>query len=86
MSAFDQSMPGLQRHQPFPPVWRAHCACWFRVGQAGEIAVCACRSWWRVSKRGRWCAISKRRALRVLLREVRRELACFEASGRWPAG
>ena len=52
----------------------------------GEIAACECRSLWRVSKRGRWHAISKRRALRALLPELMRELSYFEVAGGWPAG
>ena len=63
-----------------------HCMCSFRVGLVGEIAACGCRWWWRVSKRGRWYAVSKRRAFRVLVSELRRELSYYEATGSWPAG
>jgi len=42
--------------------------------------------WWRVGKRGRWYAISERRAFRVLARELERELGYFEVTGDWPAG
>jgi hypothetical protein len=52
----------------------------------GQIAVCECRSWWRAGKRGRWYAISKRRAFRALLPELMRELGHFEVTGRWPTG
>jgi hypothetical protein len=51
----------------------------------GEIAACGCRFWWRAGKRGRWYAISKRRALHALVRELRRELSYFEVTGNWPA-
>ena len=34
----------------------------------------------------RWYAISRRRALRVLTRELRRELDYFDVTGNWPAG
>ncbi|HEV2375266.1 MAG TPA: hypothetical protein VGS19_24285 [Streptosporangiaceae bacterium] len=60
-----------------------HCRCLFRAGKPGEVAACECRSWWRVSKRGRWHAISKRRAFRRLLPGLRRELSYFEATGTW---
>ena len=64
-----------------------HCLCSFRVGRAGEIAACECRSWWwRVGKHGHWHAISKRRAFRALRTELMRELSCFEVTGDWPAG
>jgi len=62
------------------------CLCSFRAGQVGEIAACGCRLWWRVGKRGRWYAISERRAFRVLARELERELGYFEVTGDWPAG
>ena len=62
------------------------CLCSFRAGKAGEIAACGCRFWWRVGKRGRWYAISRRRALGVLARELRRELDYFDVTGNWPAG
>jgi hypothetical protein len=62
------------------------CLCSFRAGRVGEIAVCGCCFWWRVGKRGRWCAISKRRAFRALVDELGRELSYFEATGNWPAG
>ena len=52
--------------------------------QGGEIAACECRSWWRAWKRGRWYAISKRRAFRALLPELMRELSYYEMTGRWP--
>jgi hypothetical protein len=58
--------------------------CSFRAGRPGEIAACDCRSWWRVSKRGRWYAISKRRAFRALLPGLIQQLRHFEATGRWP--
>ena len=86
MGASDQPVKRLPPHEPLPPVWRMHCLCAFRVGRRGEIAVCQCRSWWRVGRRGRWYAISKRRAFRALLPELRRELGYFETTGRWPAG
>jgi hypothetical protein len=84
MGAFDQPVRRLPPYEPLPPVWRMHCLCTFRAGRRGEIAACACRSWWRVGRRGRWHAISKRRAFRALLAELRRELGCFETTGRWP--
>jgi hypothetical protein len=66
-------------------VWRMHCRCRFRVGRPGEIAACRCGFWWRVSKRGRWYAISKRRAFRALTADLIRELGYLEVTGRWPA-
>ncbi len=56
-----------------------------RAGQPGEIATCGCGFWWRVSKRGRWYAISKRRAFRALMPGLMRELGYLEVSGHWPA-
>jgi len=85
MSAFDPLVRRLQPHEPTPPVWRMPCLCSFRAGTPGEIAACACCSWWRVSRRGRWYAIYKRRAFRALLPGLRRELRYFELTGRWPA-
>jgi len=84
MGVFDQPVQPLQPHEPIPPVWRMFCRCSFQVGRRAEIAVCECRSWWRVSKRGRWYPISRRRAFRALLPEVRRELSHFEVTGGWP--
>jgi hypothetical protein len=86
MSAFDWSVTSPQSHEPFPPVWRMFCRCSFRVGRRGEIAACDCRALWRVSKRGRWYAISRRRAFRALLPHLKRELDYFEATGNWAAG
>ncbi len=86
MGVFDQPVKRLQSYDPFPPVWRMRCLCSFRAGKAGEIAACGCRFWWRVGTRGRWYAISRRRALRVLTRELRRELDYFDVTGNWPAG
>jgi hypothetical protein len=54
------------------------------VGRPGEIAACGCGFWWRVSKRGRWYAISKRRAFRALMPGLIRELGYLEVTGRWP--
>jgi hypothetical protein len=86
MSAFDPSVNRVRSHDPTPPMWRMHCLCSFRAGKPGEIAVCECRCWWRVSRRGRWYAISRRRAFRALLPELRRELSYFEEAGGWPPG
>jgi hypothetical protein len=86
MSPFDPSAHRVQPHDPTPPVWRMYCLCLFRPGARGEIAPCHCGSWWRVGRRGRWHAISRRRAFRALLPELRRALAHFEAAGTWPAG
>jgi hypothetical protein len=86
MSAFDQPVKHLPSCEPFPPLWRMQCQCSFRVGRPGEIAACACRFWWRVGKRGRWYAISKRRAFRALVPDLRRGLSYFEAAGACPAG
>lgn len=44
----------------------------------------AVRLWWRVSKRGRWHAISKRRAFRALMPGLIRELDYLEVTGCWP--
>jgi hypothetical protein len=66
-------------------VWRMHCRCRFRAGKPGEIAACGCGFWWRVSKGGRWYAISKRRAFRALMPGLMRELGYLEVTGRWPA-
>lgn len=85
MGAFDQVASRLPSFDPMPPVWRMHCRCLLTPGKPGQIAACACRSWWRASKRGQWHAISKRRALRMLLPELRRQLGYFELTGRWPA-
>jgi hypothetical protein len=81
MGVFDQPVKRLPSYDPFPPVWRMRCLCSFRA-----IAACGCRFWWRVGTRGRWYAISRRRALRVLARQLRRELAYFDVTGNWPAG
>ena len=86
MGVFDQPVKRLQSYDPFPPVWRMRCLCSFRAGKAGEIAACGCRFWWRVGRRGRWYAISRRRALGVFARELRRELDYFDVTGNWPAG
>lgn len=86
MGAFDQTVKRQQSYEPNPPVWRMHCLCSFRAGRAGEIAACECRSLWRVGNRGRWYAISKRRAFRALRPELRRELRYFEVTGGWPLG
>lgn len=86
MSAFDPSVNRFKPHEPTPPVWRMHCLCSFRAGKPGQIAACECRCWWRVSRRGRWYAISRRRAFRALLPELRRDLSHFEEAGGWPPG
>jgi hypothetical protein len=85
MGVFGQPVRRLPSYDPDLPVWRMHCACSFRAGRVGEIAACECRSWWRFGKRGRWHAISKRRARRALLPELRRALTYFEVTGSWPA-
>ena len=84
MSTFDQLIKRRPSYEPNFPVWRMHCRCRFRAGRPGEIAACGCRFWWRVSKRGRWYAISKRRAFRALMPDVMRELGYLEVTGRWP--
>jgi hypothetical protein len=86
MGIFDPPVKRLPSYEPTPPVWRMRCQCLFRAGRLGEIAACACRYWWRASKRGRWYAISKRRAFRALLPDLRREVGGFEMTGEWPAG
>ena len=86
MGAFNRSATRVPPHEPFPPVWRMFCRCSFGVGRRGEIAACGCRSLWRVSKRGRWYAVSRRRAFRALLPELRRELRYFDVAGGWPPG
>jgi hypothetical protein len=86
MSAFKQPVRPLSSYEPIPPVWRMSCRCLFGLGEPGEVVVCQCRFWWRVGRRGRWYAISKRRAFRVLLPDLRRELGFFETTGDWPAG
>jgi hypothetical protein len=86
MDVSDQPVNRLKSYDPFPPVWRMRCLCSFRAGKAGEIAACGCRLWWRVGRRGRWYAISRRRALSVLARELRRELDYFDVTGNWSAG
>jgi hypothetical protein len=60
------------------------CRCSFRVGSRGEIAACGCGFWWRVGRRGRWYAISKRRAFRALVPGLLLELGYFEVTGNWP--
>jgi hypothetical protein len=84
MGAFDLPVTHLQPHEPFLPAWRMSCQCSFRPGRRGEITACGCRSWWRVGKRGRWYAISQRRAFRTLLPDLMRELGHFEMTGNWP--
>lgn len=86
MGVFDQRVSFTQSCDPFPPVWRMRCLCSFRAGKAGEIAACGCRFWWRFGKRGQWYAISRRRALGLLARELRRELDHLDVTGNWPAG
>ena len=86
MGAFDQPVRRRHRHEPIPPVWRMFCRCSFRVGRVGEVAVCGCRSWWRVGRSGRWYAISKRRAFRALLPDLAHEIGHFEVTGGWPGG
>jgi hypothetical protein len=85
MSGFDQPVKRLPSRAPSLPVWRMHCRCRFRAGKPGEIAACGCGLWWRVSKRGRWYAISKRRAFRALMPGLIGELGYLEVTGRWPA-
>jgi hypothetical protein len=85
MRAFSQVVSRLPSLDPVPPVWRMHCRCQLKAGTPGEIAACACRCWWRASKRGQWQAISKRRVFRVLLPQLRRQLGHFETTGNWPA-
>lgn len=85
MSGFNQPVRRLPSCAPSLPVWRMHCRCRFRVGRPGEIAACGCGFWWCVSKRGRWYAISKRRAFRALMPGLMRELGYLEMTGRWPA-
>ena len=84
MSAFGQPVRRLSSYEPLPPVWRMQCQCSFRVGTPGEITACACSYWWRASKRGRWYAISRRRAFRALMPGLKRELGYLEVTGRWP--
>ena len=36
-------------------------------------------------RRGRWYAISRRRAFRALMPDLIRELGYLEVTGRWPA-
>jgi hypothetical protein len=86
MSAFDQLRNELRSVQPVPPVWRMQCRCRFRPGSPGEIAVCKCGYWWRAGQRGRWRAICARRAFRVLVPGLMREVSCFELTGGWPDG
>jgi hypothetical protein len=85
MGAFDQLANHLATLEPTPPVWRMRCRCRSKHGQPGQITACECRFWWRISKRGGWYAISKRRAFRALAPELRRVVAQFEATGAWPA-
>jgi hypothetical protein len=85
MGTSGESAMALQSHEPILPVWRMFCQCAFRAGRRGEIAACGCGAWWRVGARGRWHAISRRRAFRSLLPHLRRELGHFEMSGEWPA-
>jgi hypothetical protein len=61
------------------------CNCLFRADRPGQIAACQCGFWWRVGRRGQWHAISKRRAFRTLLPDLRRALGYFEVTGGWPA-
>ena len=59
--------------------------CSFTAGKVGEVAACGCL-WWHVGQRGRWYAISKRRAFRMLVRDLGGELTYLEVTGNWPAG
>jgi hypothetical protein len=86
MSAFDQLRNDLLSVQPVRPVWRMQCTCRFRPGRPGEITACECGYWWRAGQRGRWRPISARRAFRVLVPGLMRELSCFELTGGWPEG
>jgi len=85
MSAFEQLFQRLPALEPTPPVWRMRCRCPAKAGPPGQIAACGCRFWWRIGKRGGWYAISRRRAFRALLPELRRTVGQFEATGAWPA-
>jgi hypothetical protein len=85
MRAFHQVVSRLPSFDPVPPLWRMGCRCLFKPGRPGEITACACRSWWRASKRGQWYAISRRRVFRVLMPQLRRQLGHFEVTGSWPA-
>jgi hypothetical protein len=85
MRALHQVINCFPSYDPVPPVWRMHCRCQLKPGRPGDIAACACRSWWRASKRGQWHAISKRRAFRELLPQLRHQLGHFEVTGNWPA-
>jgi hypothetical protein len=84
MVAFDRFPDSPPAHQPFPPAWRMRCRCSVRPGAPGEVAACECGYWWRVGRRGRWQAVSARRAFRVLLPGLLRELGRFELTGGWP--
>jgi len=84
MSAFDQLRNPLPSCQPLRPVWRVRCRCWFRPGTPGEATACECGYWWRADKRGRWRAISARRAFQVLFPALTRDLRIFELTGFWP--
>ena len=85
MSGFDQPVKRLPSCARSLPVWRMHCRCRFKAGQPEEIVACGCGFWWRVSKRGRWYAISKRRAFRALMPGMMGELGYLEVTGRWLA-
>jgi hypothetical protein len=85
MGTFDQLGNHLLPYQPLPPVWRMQCTCSFQPGRPGQVAACECGYWWRAGKRGRWHAISVRRAFRVLLPELIDGLGRFELTGDWPA-
>ena len=78
MGAFDQLARRFPAFEPTPPVWRMRCRCPLRAGRPGQIAACECRFWWRAGRRGQWYAISKRRAFRALVPELRRALGDFE--------
>jgi hypothetical protein len=66
-----------------PPPSRSSSSRWFLGRRCVRRA--RVRLWWRVSKRGRWYAISKRRAFRALMPDLRRELRYLEVTRRWPA-
>jgi hypothetical protein len=57
------------------------CNCVFVAGMPGEVSRCACGYLWRADKYApyRWRPVSKRKAYKLLVPEVRAQVAEFES-------
>ena len=82
--AFEPSPMRPARHEPMRGIARIGCRCDFRSNCVpDEIGVCGCGYWWRVGRRGRWRAISKRKAFKLLWPVIEKELDCWVTTGNW---